>query len=690
MDFFFELLKNRCGFSRIGRINLLGSQKPIKTPNIIIPLNQCLMKNLNFIESFGDHKIFLISDEKYIEEQFLNGMFKDSGFLYIHYGTLEKFIEIFNQKKETFLDYNVCPIIPFNIPTTAINLEFMEQEIEHYLAIIDDFLNKNLKNRFGLSIKLFEYYNLINYYIPIIKKYKNIKILNFIDIFNNLSHFRNILEDITKIKTGLDNNLVLMASGSLISKYFPILVYLGFDLINSSYLTYLSTENYYDTIDLLIPSYKLKFLPCNCLACKNNLKNLLQEKYSEEKISLLCYHNLITSKIYMNKIIQYLHTEDFRQFVEKSSLNDLNFISLLRILDREYFETIKQYTLLTQKNKTVNCLGPSSSYRPDFVYFRKQTIKTFRPEDGTTLILLLPCSAKKPYSKSKSHQYFYKAIRRFPEFPNFQEIILTSPLGAIPRQLENIYPINSYDISVTGDWSSEELEISSKMLIDLLSKYDQKIPVICHLEGGYLLIAQQAEKKLDHKFYYSKIQESITSEASLNNLQILIGEHKDDYASEKTLQDKSIFTKSWPRKFSKIIDYQFGNNFGQQLFSDGIFYERNRTNTKIHIFNKQSNNKIATFNFSTGKIKLTIEGAKNIAYDPNFSKFLVFDGNKIKGNTLFRPGIKNYPANLLPTENVCIFDQDKTDIIAMGNMIVSSNIIKNSNSGRIVKLYETK
>jgi archaeosine synthase len=690
MDFFFELLKNRCGFSRIGRINLLGSQKPIKTPNLIIPLNQCLMKNLDFIESFGDHKLFLISNEEYIEEQFLNGMFKDSGFLYTHYGTLEKFIEIFNQKKEIFLKYNLSPIIPFNVPTTTINLEFMEQEIKHYLAIIENFLNNNPKTNFGLSIKLFEYYNLIDYYIPLIKKHNNLKILNFLDIFNNLSYFRNILETTSKIKTELDNNLVLMASGSLISKYFPMLVYLGFDVINSTYLTYLSTENYYDTIELLIPSYKMKFLPCDCLACKGKLKDLLEVKYSEEKISLLCYHNLITSKNYMNKIIQYLHTEDFRSFIEKSSLNDLNFISMLRILDRDYFELIKKYTLLTQKNKIVNSLGPSSYHRPDFKYFRKQTIKTFRPESWTNLILLLPCSAKKPYSRSRSHQYFYKAIRKFPEFPNFQEIILTSPLGAIPRQLENIYPVNSYDISVTGDWNSEELEISSKILIELLSKYDKNIPIVCHLEGGYREIAKKAEKDLAHKFYYSKEQEGLTSKSSLKSLQILIEEHKDDFTSEKILQASSIFTKSWPRKFSKIIDYQFGNNFGRKIFSEGIFYKPNRTNTKIQIFHEQMNNKLATFKFSTGKIKLTIDGAKKIAYDPHFSKFLVFDGNKIRGTTLFRPGIKHFPANLLPTDNICIFDQDKADIIAMGNMIVSSNFIKNSNSGRIVKLYETK
>ncbi|GAI86743.1 unnamed protein product, partial [marine sediment metagenome] len=108
----------------------------------------------------------------------------------------------------------------------------------------------------------------------------------------------------------------------------------------------------------------------------------------------------------------------------------------------------------------------------------ERLLKRFTPESWTKLIIILPCSAKKPYSESKSHKKFHSIIRKFRDFPDFQEIILTSPLGAIPRQLENIYPVNSYDISVTGDWDNEEITIASNMLIKLLEKYDKDIPIL--------------------------------------------------------------------------------------------------------------------------------------------------------------------------------------------------------------------
>ena len=112
-----------------------------------------------------------------------------------------------------------------------------------------------------------------------------------------------------------------MVSGKIIPRLYPMLVYLGIDLIDSSYLLFLSSENFYDAVEQLLPIYKIKSLPCSCVACRGKLKGLLNDKYSSEKLILLCLHNLILANIYTNKIKQYLSYEDYRAFVEKSSLN---------------------------------------------------------------------------------------------------------------------------------------------------------------------------------------------------------------------------------------------------------------------------------------------------------------------------------------------------------------------------------
>jgi len=372
----------------------------------------------------------------------------------------------------------------------------------------------------------------------------NIKILNIADLFDNLNNFRTILRVIDKIKLELNNNLVLMTSGRLIPKFYPLLIYLGIDLIDSSYMMYLSAENFYNTTEELLPIYRLKDLPCACIACSGKLKKLLKDKYSQEKILLLTLHNLISAKIYMNKIKQFLDTEDYRSFLEKTTHDDPLFYSSLKILDKEYFDNLRLETPISAKNTFIKCIGSISYYRPDFKEFRERVIRNFLPESWTKLIIILPCSAKKPYSESKSHKKFYKVIRKFPEFPDFQEIILTSPLGAIPRQLENIYPVNSYDIPVTGDWDQEEINITAQMLTKLLKKYDNSIPVICHIKGeGYYSILDNAVRNLDNKFYYTDIDDNLTSKDALNSLEDKIRDLKKSI--EKNESPQTFYTNSW-------------------------------------------------------------------------------------------------------------------------------------------------
>jgi len=691
MSIFFDLIETRIGFSRIGRMNLSKEKKLfIRTPNVIIPIKNVLMKQFNFIQEFEDHDLFIISKEIFLKIGFLREKFKDTGFIFSHLGTLEKFESILQKNLEIFSKDNVLSIIPFNIPSTAIDKDFADREIKNYLNDAVKILENHPDINFGLSLRLFGYSELIDMYFSVIEQNKNIKILNLIGIFDNFSNFRNIIDIIVKLKNNIDNNLVIMASGRILPKFYPILVYLGVDIIDSTYLLYLSAENFYDTIEFLLPIYKVRYLPCSCTACKGNLKNLYEEKYSSEKIDLLCIHNLISANNYMRKIKQYLQYEDFRIFVEKSSFDDTSIISLLKILDTKYFDLIRFETPITQKYKNIKCLGPSSYNRPDFREFRERTIENFEPEEWTTLIILLPCSAKKPYSSSKSHKLFYNAIRKFPEFPNFQEIIITSPLGAIPRQLENMYPVNSYDISVTGNWDNEEIHITSEMLIKLLKKFNESIPIICHLEGEYLKIINRTESKLHNPFFFSDINGKSTSKEALESLEKLIQQHKNDFKPEKTLSKSNYLLKTWIRKFIKILDYQYGIGSGKKVITDESIVIKTKTNSQFDLIDSNKKQILGTFKTSTGQIGLTLAGVKRLIQKPFSidSNIIVFDGQKIQGTNLFRTGILDYSTNLIPNNHVIILNKEKTNIIGIGKLIVGTNFMRNSKTGRIVEIYE--
>jgi archaeosine synthase len=381
--------------------------------------------------------------------------------------------------------------------------------------------------------------------------------------------------------------------------------------------------------------------------------------------------------------------EDFRGFVEKSSFDDMDIISMLKVLDKQYFNAMKLETPITQANKIIKCFGPSSYYRPDFQEFRERLLKSFTPESWTKLIIILPCSAKKPYSESKSHKKFHSIIRKFRDFPDFQEIILTSPLGAIPRQLENIYPVNSYDISVTGDWDNEEITIASDMLITLLEKYDKNIPIICYLkEPGYLKIIENARLKLKNTFYFTGVKSNLTTIESLESLENSIRDLKDSYKPFEPFPKNKNFSKSWTRKFIKILDYQFGTGAGEKICSNGIRTRKNERRHQIEIFDLINNEKLGKLNFNTGQIELNLSGANRLLPLSENTNFIVFDGQVIKGNTLFRPGIISYSPNLVPKDYTLIFNKDKKNLIGLGNLEVGSNYIKNSKTGKIANVYE--
>src|SRR5207245_1482509 len=86
--------------------------------------------------------------------------------------------------------------------------------------------------------------------------------------------------------------------------------------------------------------------------------------------------------------------------------------------------------------------------RPEIVRFRRRIRQRYAKPPSARVLLLPPCSARKPYSTSRSHRRFRDAIVASANPTAVHEVIVTSPLGLIPRELERFYPAGAYDISV--------------------------------------------------------------------------------------------------------------------------------------------------------------------------------------------------------------------------------------------------
>ena len=88
------------------------------------------------------------------------------------------------------------------------------------------------------------------------------------------------------------------------------------------------------------------------------------------------------------------------------------------------------------------------------------------PEHQRQVLLLLPCSAVKPYRTSQSHRRFLRVIGS----DAVHQVIVTAPLGLVPRELEEIWPAANYDIPVTGEWDADELAVIRDMTTSFASR----------------------------------------------------------------------------------------------------------------------------------------------------------------------------------------------------------------------------
>jgi len=173
-----------------------------------------------------------------------------------------------------------------------------------------------------------------------------------------------------------------------------------------------------------------------------------------------------------------------RELVERRSPGSPDSISYLRALDRDHMAWV-QSRFDRSPPAPVNILGAISDSRPDIQGYLEALRSDYTPPEGARVILLLPCSARKPYSLSKSHARFREGLSRTEAYHSgyVNEVVLTSPMYVCPRELELVHPIQSYDIAVTGHWEDRErsgLEDTFRAFMETCGEVNGPLPVVIH------------------------------------------------------------------------------------------------------------------------------------------------------------------------------------------------------------------
>jgi archaeosine synthase len=522
------------------------------------------------------------------------------------------------------------------------------------------------------------------------------------DIFRNLGDYNRILEWIIRLKKETLPNLLWIVSGQIFPQDYELAVYLGFDLIDCRTLFLRGAEGLYIGPDLRKWLRELVSIPCICSAC-GELRKVLPTANIEIAQNYLIKHNLWQGFNAILRIRSALDEGIFRNLIEQQIHSNPMAAALLRQVDKIYGDYIASRVPLIA-DYPVKCIGVESYVRPEIKNYLSRLKTEITPGFPYRVVILLPCAAKKPYSLSKSHQKFIKSIRKGANTlaRYVHEVIITSPIGVVPRELEEIFPIQHYDIPVTGDWDSIEIDSTASAVLDWLQKYSNSVKVIAHVTGGYKKAAVECERRLreigNHNiqfpFIYTINSDDISpqTESALQMLEYTINEVLSPLRTEFETQSKEERQKSKYIELREediilraIADYQFGKGAGDLLISRDAYRIRGKNPIYDTVFITEGAGKIQIGNLfhSHGFFKLSPLGAQ--LFYSHAPILLKINGVELKGTTVFRPILDEIAPNLHPGDEVLVINSEGR-YLGVGELIIAPKDAMQATSGWICTL----
>ncbi len=308
-----------------------------------------------------------------------------------------------------------------------------------------------------------------------------------------------------------------------------LLVYSGLDLVDSSRMVLDSGRNLFHTADGVLPLSEADRAACACPACEAGEDLLAHNERALYREILVVRNHIAHGR--------------FRELVERRLANDPWNTVVLRELDLRHGSLLELYAPVVSGN--VLAYSHESLTRPEVLRFRRRVRERYTKPPFARVLLLLPCSARKPYSRSRSHRRFHEAIARSGNPSVIHEVVVTSPLGLVPRELERFYPASAYDIPVTGDWSRDEAAIVAEDLRAFASanRYDA---IVAHLGPERRIVLEALPGVL------TPSEERPTSETALAALARTLSDVASPF-------DRVPGARRFGEEMANIVRFQFGD-----------------------------------------------------------------------------------------------------------------------------------
>ena len=298
-----------------------------------------------------------------------------------------------------------------------------------------------------------------------------------------------------KEKTPVDT--AWYAPASALPSTVAILCYSGFDLFDYTAVDLKSAQGRFCTPEGDFPADALNSGICSCPGCTaGNLRE----------------HNRHALRQEIALVTRFIEQGQLRDLVESRCRLDAAQVAIMRHLDRNY---------AVHGTGAAHCTRRRHAGKLRRVHAAGGSAEVCRTGHRT----VYPAKDRCRGPPSLLGKETLLALAEPPEVPEAiggraHELIVTSPLGLVPRELETVYPAGHYDVPVTGYWDAEECAV----IADILARYFRKHSyrrIIAHLEGGALKVARMAAEQCGITLEYS-CTEHPTGNIALNaSMQLL-------------------------------------------------------------------------------------------------------------------------------------------------------------------------
>ncbi|TQD28483.1 archaeosine synthase subunit alpha [Methanolobus vulcani] len=479
---------------------------------------------------------------------------------------------------------------------------------------------------------------------------------------NNARTFLSIL---LEMKKDIAPDTAIYAPNIATPENLAMLIYLGIDVFDNTKAIIAGYNDIYLTTAGQFYLDSLAELPCRCSACSSTNLTSLREMDKKSRAAILEKHNINAMEAEAALVRERIRAGTLREYIEGQCRMHTWLTALMRLADDEY-DFVESQNAIARKNTLVATCGESQN-RAEVVRFAKRIQERYTPP-ASDVLLLLPCSARKPYSTSNSHWKFINALGKSRKFVH--EVIITSPLGIVPRELELTYPAAHYDTTVTGYWDAEEKEWVASCLENYLTQH-KYTSIVAHVEDAYRVICEIVAEKLGIDIIYTSLG-NVSSPESLRNLSKTV--------SELCTGRKRGHEQTQKDLMKAVADYQFGKGAGEILVPEGSTVKGPFPKHQIFAGKKQ----LITLIPQYGTLAITIEGAKALLKQ---GRYTVKIDDFVPRGSLLAPGVVDADPLIRPNDEVIIIGEKA---IAVGRANMNGDEMKRSNRGVAVDLRHVK